>query len=266
MELKYLVTGASSGLGRYLVEELPGAPFRREAPGEIERHKESKYDCIIHCATDARKSLNADELWNYHRSHISLTDQLTQIPHHLFVYISSAEIYPDPSRLNGESDRIELPETPYLYGLFKLLAEQVVRNRVQSFLILRCTSIVGRTSRQNNIVRILRGRSDRLSLRADSLYNLVGMSQIAGLIRKALAENITGIFNIGASQNAFLGDIAAHLGVHPEFGDHLYKVPLMNTRKIQEVSQEFRKNSLDVAREIADEFQRRQAPPAQSCP
>src|SRR3989338_7806564 len=87
---KFLVTGTSSGLGRYLVEELGAVPFRRTDPLETVHHQNIFYDCIIHCATDNRNSITSDELSEYYQSHIEFTNQLLQVPHRLFVFISSS--------------------------------------------------------------------------------------------------------------------------------------------------------------------------------
>ena len=101
-KLKFLVTGTSSGLGQYLMEELDGTPFRRtDLPYKMEYYKKNYYDCIVHCATDARSKIESSDLWPYYHSHIVLTKALTEVPHYLFVFISSAAVYPNPSHSNN---------------------------------------------------------------------------------------------------------------------------------------------------------------------
>ncbi|OGM96120.1 MAG: hypothetical protein A3B86_02790 [Candidatus Yanofskybacteria bacterium RIFCSPHIGHO2_02_FULL_38_22b] len=248
---KILISGTSSGLGRYLVKELGAVPFQRIDPLEIVRHKNTFYDCIIHCATDARNSITSDELLTYYQSHIELTKQLLQIPHHLFVFISSSAVYPDLYRLNSESDIITLPHDPPLYGLyglFKLLTEKMVSQNTRSSLILRCVTIVGPTSRPTNIARILRNDPTQLTLSTESSFNLVSMSQIKEFIELALTQNITGIFNAGSTQNATLGEIAKAVGSQPKFGNFTFNVPQMDTRKIREISIDFNKSTLEIAK------------------
>ncbi len=257
-KLKLLVTGVSSGLGRYLVEEFGAVPFQRTNPLEIVHHKNTFYDCIIHCATDARNSIASDELLAYYQSHIGLTGQLLQIPHRLFVFISSSAVYPDLFRLNTESDIITLPHDPPLYGLyglFKLLTEKMVSRKTSSSLILRCVTIIGRTSRLTNVMKILRGNPSPLTLSADSSFNLVSMDQIKGFIELALAQDITGIFNAGSTQNATLEEIAKAIGSRRlTFGSFTYNVHRMDTGKIRKVSRDFDKDSIEVAKITADKF------------
>ena len=254
---KFLITGTSSGLGRYLAEKCEAISFRRTDPLETARHKDTFYDCIVHCATDARNNITSDELPAYYQSHIELTEQLVQIPHRLFVFISSSAVYPDPFRLNAESDTIALPHDPPLYGLyglFKLLAEKIVSLKARSSLILRCVTIVGPTSRSTNMMRILRNEPVPLTLSPDSSFNIISMDQIKGFIELAVAQNITGIFNAGSTQNATLKEIAQAVGNRPTFGNFPYNVHQMNTDKIRRISKDFDKNTLEIAKIEAEKM------------
>lgn len=264
---KFLITGTSSGLGRYLLEELRGTPFRRaDIENELESHRQKYYDAIIHCAVDGRQIIPANELWAYHRSNIELTKKLTEIPHGLFVFTSSCAVYPDPFRENSETDIPNFPETNpppqhiyYLYGLFKLLAEQIVSRNTKRSLILRCVSMIGRTGRLNNVIKVLRNDPGPLTLSPDSSFNLVSMDQIKRFIELALTQNITGIFNTSATQNATLEEIARAVGSRPTFGNFTYNVPRLNTDKIRGVSRDFDKNSIEIAVETANDFKRKGA-------
>ena len=258
---KFLVTGASSGLGRYLVEELEGVPFQRNQLVGIGPHMREYYDAIIHCAADTRNIIPPNDLWPYHQSNVELTRQLTRIPHDLFVYTSSPAVYPDPFRESKETDVPNFPETSfqvhhtyYLYGLFKMLAEQVVCQNTKASLILRCGLIVGRTSRLTNFVKILRNDPSPLTLSPESSFNLVGMDQIKEFIELALAQDITGVFNAGSTQNATLEEIAKAVGSHPTFGSFTHNVHRMDTGKIRSASRDFDKSSLEIAKTMADKF------------
>lgn len=263
---KFLITGASSGLGRYLLEELQGTPFHRaDIEKEIKNRCQNYYDAVIHCAADARNIIPPDELWNYHQSNVELTKKLTKIPHGLFVFTSSCAVYPDPFRENSETDILpDFPETNpppqhiyYLYGLFKLLAEQIISRNTKRSLILRCVSIVGRTSRLNNITNVLRNDPGPLTLSPNSSINLVSMGQIKRFIELALTQDITGIFNTSSAQNATMEEIAKAVGSRPTFGNFTYNVPRTNTDKIRKVSRDFDKSLIEIAIETANEFKNR---------
>ncbi len=259
---KILVTGTSSGLGRYLMEEFKGIPFHRtEIEKELKDHCQHYYDAIIHCAADTRNTIPPDDLWHYYQSNIELTRTLTKIPHVLFVYISSPAVYPYSFTKNSETDIPNFPvcnpivihHTYHLYGLFKLLSEQIVSRNTRTSLILRCASIVGRTSRLNtNIIKVLTSNPSSLTLRAESSYNLVSMNQIKRFIELSLAQKITGIFNTGSTQSATLGEIAQAVGSRPQFGIFLHNVHRMDTSKIRSYSEDFNKSSLEIAKEFAN--------------
>lgn len=259
---KFLITGASAGIGRYLLEEFQGTPFHRtDIENEMKSHCQKYYDVIIHCAADTRNIIPPDDLWPYYQSNIELTRQLTHIPHRLFVYTSSPAVYPNPFRENQEPDVPNFPEassqvhhTYYLYGLFKLLAEQLISKNTEKSLILRCGSITGRTNRLTNLMKILRFDPSPLALSAESSFNLVSMDQIKGFIELALAQNITGIFNAGSTKNATLGDIAKTVGSHPIFGSFTHNVHRMDTSKIRMVSRDFDKSSLEIAKIVGEKF------------
>jgi nucleoside-diphosphate-sugar epimerase len=258
---KFLITGTSSGLGKYLLEELESVPFRRsDIAYELKAHKGTFYDCIVHCATDARNTIKSDELWMFYQSHIELTERLIEIPHRLFVFISSAAVYPDPFRLNAESDVIDLPDTRSLspthglYGFFKLLAEAVTINKAEMPLILRVTGIIGRTSRLNNLCKVLISHPGPVTLSPHSSYNLVSMSQIKRFIEVALAGGITGIFNLGATDNVSLQAIADAVNSRPTFGNYVHNVERIDTTKVRRVCADFDKGSIQIAREVVQEL------------
>ncbi|BBO79756.1 hypothetical protein DSCO28_03220 [Desulfosarcina ovata subsp. sediminis] len=257
---KYLITGTSSGLGKYLLEEIGGEAFIRNNHNALISNQNRHFFGIIHCATDARNFVLSNELINYYQSHIELTKNLLSIPHDHFIFISSVEVYAEQFLLNSESDVHRVPsypvrnETNLLYGVFKLLAEKIVQEKSNKALILRPTSIVGRTMRKNNIQKLLSNSQQPISLHPDSSYNLVSMQQIKDFIKLSMDKNISGIFNIGANDNASLKEIAKFIGGEPKFGDHIHNVKRINTNKILQYSKMFDKSTLDIAQKVAAEL------------
>jgi dTDP-4-dehydrorhamnose reductase len=258
---RFLITGTSSGLGKYLLEEWGGVPFMRmDMDRALSAHKDSSYDCIVHCATDARNAITSDELWRYYQSHVEFTENLAQIPHRLYVFLSSAAVYPDPFRLNAESDVIRMPDTLLLspthglYGFFKLLGEEIVKNKSHSPLILRVTGLIGRTNRPNSLFKILTGCPGPIRLSGDSSFNVVSMSQVKRFIELALAQGITGVFNLGATDNVPLRRIADAVLSPAVFGPYTHNVQVIDTAKVRSVSTDFERGSIEVALEAAQEL------------
>lgn len=89
----YLITGASSGLGKYLHKNLGGAPLTRQASNKKkERIKKIGVNVIIHCAFNSDR--NPKSVEQYFQDNVSLTEELTKIPHKKFIFISSVDVYP----------------------------------------------------------------------------------------------------------------------------------------------------------------------------
>jgi nucleoside-diphosphate-sugar epimerase len=253
--VRVLVSGTSTGLGAALRRGFDAtAVARRTLDEDFPRLAGAGFDLIVHSAADARKELPATDLAAYRYSNLTLTERLLEIPHRLFVFISSQAVYPTDGRAWAEQDPLTITADVSLYGVFKLLAEDEVRRRATRSLILRCSSLVGRDGRANNIMRILRREPGRLFLGAACPYNLIAYEQIEAFIREALASGIDGTFNVGAVDWATLGEIARHLGAQVEFGEHLYTAPRADLTRIHNATRVFSLTTLDVAERVAAEW------------
>lgn len=250
--MQVLVTGTSSGLGRALHRAFGASAFvRAEGSGEGARYDTVAWDLIVHCATDARKAVPAADLEAYHDSHVELTRRLLGLPHRQFVFVSSQAVYPGDGRAWREDDLLQADDRLSLYGIFKLLTERLVLSRATRPLILRTSSLVGPEGRPNNIMRILRREPGRVALSADCPYNLIAYSQVEAFVRESLARHRSGIFNLGATDERSLGEIAAHVGVDISFGDVRYTAPRADLSALHGTTRIFDHATLDVADLVA---------------
>ena len=88
---KILVTGVTSGLGKYIYENIPDCVgMTRE-----NRHYvlKDEYDLIIHCAFSSERGNDITDYFEYIDSNILLTNELVNTKHKKFVYISSVVVY-----------------------------------------------------------------------------------------------------------------------------------------------------------------------------
>ena len=85
---KILVTGSSSGLGRYLYESLRAEAFIRNETinDRIIIAEELPYDCIIHCGWNLKSNIDSAKGLSYISESVKLTQQLLNIPHKKFVF------------------------------------------------------------------------------------------------------------------------------------------------------------------------------------
>ena len=253
--MRVLVTGTSSGLGKALRRAFDAEALdRRALEVDLPRLVRSTFDVIVHCATDARKELPAHELPAYRDSNLTLTERLLDVPHQRFVYVSSQAVYPSDGRPWSEDDALQLNSEITLYGVFKLLAEDVVRRRARCPLVLRPSSLVGAEGRANNIMRILRREPGCLFLSGACPYNLVTYSQVEHFIRESFEKGRSGTFNIGSTDWSTLQEIAGHLGVEVEFGEHVYSAPRADLSKVHATTDIFNATTLEVADRVAREL------------
>lgn len=246
--MRVLVSGTGSGLGRALLQRFGGEAYdrtQRRAP------LHPSYDWIIHCATDARKDVPSEELGAYCDAHLGLTERLLALPHELFVMVSSQAVYPCDGQAYSESDRWVVDAGIPLYGALKLACEQRVRARSPRSLILRCSSLLGREARLNNVMKVILGSPEPLFLAPESRYNLIGFSQVEAFLREAAEQRWEGIFNLGSTTWTTLGEIAAALGHRPHFGAFTYLPPVASLAKVQAHSRAFDRTALEVARLVA---------------
>jgi len=220
--MKYLITGINSGLGKFLYEELGGYGFNRKNSNEL--LKINGVDTIVHCAYDKKEIIFNNEILDYLDSSIFLTKKLLKIPHKKFVFLSTVNVYPQSLKIHKESENININNIPTIYGLTKLICEEMVKKT--NSLIMRCPHILGKYS-NNNITKLING--GKLSLSEKSELNFIGYDHILNFILK----DKCGIYNMVASKNVKFGRLATVLNKKPKFGKHVYNVGKIDNFKFR---------------------------------
>jgi len=240
---KILVSGTSSGLGRYLAEAFDATVcISRETPLSFDLHADacSPYDMIIHCAANSQRDVPLNELGAYLNDNVILTEQLTQIPHKTFVYLSTISVYtPEESRVCTEDDELVLGEMSNLYTTTKLMSEALVRSACERHLILRPTSLLGVNSRPSSIIKILSGEPCSLTLAGDSAFNCILHSDVYEFIEKAVEGGAIGIFNLASQSKVRLNEIVGSDNKQVKFGSYHYKIGTIDNRKAAAIHEPF---------------------------
>ena len=211
-----LVTGASSGLGKYIASHIDCVALTRENAESIFRtHKH--FDLIIHCAFNSAKETN--DYYKILQDNIFLTEQLCSFSHDKFLFLSSIDVYRDEESL---------------YKTTKLMAESIVKKLGKRPLILRTSAIIGPTMRNNSLLKILEQENPTLSLSEESTFNYVLQSDILSMIQMCAKNNYSGIIDFVASKNIRLKDIADHFSKDVNFGGYTYQTPVISNRSLQD--------------------------------
>ncbi len=213
----WLVSGASSGLGKYLADELNAQAFDRATLAPKGDIPTEGYEGIIHCAfgMPAKEQTEAD----YHAGNVAVAESLLKLPHQRFVFISSVDV------LKSEPD-----QTPYARS--KIAIEKVVLEKAVNLLVLRPGALLGKGMRASQLLKVARGEIGPFSLAAESTFAPVMYSDVLESIRLPSKHNTL----VVAGRMVTLGVIAKKAGTQPQFGNYRYETPSVAKQKTADVA------------------------------
>lgn len=248
--MRILVSGASSGLGKFLKNTFAADAFNRE----LASAPQAEYDLIIHCAFNKAHTVKNTQFSSYIDDNLGLTSTLMAIPHQQFVFLSTVDVYPKDGQRYSEETPYNVSDLHMLYGLMKLQAETLLQTHARQVLILRCASLLGNDMAANTITRILAGENPKLTVAADSEYNFVRYEDVARFIQICHAQNIGGIFNLTASTNIRLDTLCTLLDKPAQFGEYRYFAGNVDNQKAAALLSSLRQTSADILQQFAQTF------------
>ena len=201
--MNILVSGTSSGLGKYLFRKLPSKKFDRDNPRYLSNEK---FDLIIHTASGMPDSNETFE--EYHFGQRKVLDNLLELSFEKFIFISSIEAFKEHSESS-------------LYALNKIKLEKIIIQNLRNFLIIRPALLLGPDMRFNQILKIATKSKCKLSLSPESSFNLVYYSDIISIIEAGLL----GVINLVSKRNISLKEISKYYETFPNWGDFKYLTP-----------------------------------------
>lgn len=245
---KLLITGISTGFGRYLHENLKGFGLKRDNFSSI---RNKKFDVIIHSAFNTSRQYQGLRLATYSEDNIFLTKSLIDLPSKKFIYISSIDIYPKELSILRENLEIDIDKVSGIYAVSKLISETLVQKYMPNHLILRLSALLGKYSRPNSLLKIIKNREIKLNLSAESIFNYISYEDVLSFIKYAIKQDLSGIFNLASVNNISLDKsaqlIKKKLGPRKiEFGDFYYKCGNIDISKITKVPSFIPKSSETV--------------------
>lgn len=191
-----IISGTSSGLGKYLSEQILSTPFKRDGQNNF-----LEQETIIHCAWGQDVSNPAEYVTNA----INLAKELIKIPHKQFVFISSIDVYPKNDKLWTEYDEIDIRDVCGIYGVTKLIVEDIILKTATNPLIIRPSILLGPYTR-GAIKTIATSSNPNIRTSTWSDYNLVLYSDLLEFIKYSYGK-LTGIFNFTSRKNVKLHDL-----------------------------------------------------------
>ena len=182
-------------------------------------------------------------------ANISNQLELSKIPFKRSIVCSSIDVYPYDNKTNFESREIKNADITSIYAYQKLLVENFfLYNQLQST-VMRLPMLIGSECKDNTVIKLLKGEDLRLS--KDSTINVVEYNHILNFIKCVEHNNLNGVFNVVASQNAVLGDIANELKIKPSFGKFSYTTPSISNTKLVTYFADLNRSTTDIIKNFA---------------
>lgn len=188
MKKKILISGTSSGLGKYLAKKFNATKLNRKKISK--KIKNTNWDLIIHCAFNS-KTYDLDNFQQYFRDNILLSYSISKLKGKK-IFLSTTQIY-ENNNINKrkEVDVIDEKELS-LYPLSKLICEKFFSS---NDLILRLGSIVGKSMRQNTIVKLISVKKPKINLDSKSKFSFISYEEIYKFILVLVKLKKKGIYN-----------------------------------------------------------------------
>ena len=224
--LKILVTGTNSGLGKFIYERIPNVTLlNRENRVDIVSG-DTKYDIIIHPAYNSSNINFTDLDLRYVDDNLILTLELVNLCDDCFIYVSSID----------SVNKIESS-----YALFKKLSEDLIRSKIENYFIIRPSHLI-QDGESDKIPGSLRKiiNDEPITLTGNSKFNLVSYEDILSYIVKKIKNEIEDReINLVNSESIMVSDVIKMLEKSRVYGDFEY-IPIIpkESYKVEKSSKE----------------------------
>lgn len=192
------------------------------------------YDIIINVNGNSRKYwANNNPLADFDASVTSVYKTMFDFSCGLYIYISTVDVYNQPTLLSSVEDGSIETKQQSIYGFNKFLAESIIKKYQGNFIILRCSAIVGNGLKKGIIYDAMSGSV--LFVTEDSCVQFISADTIADIIKKLLEINIKNIvLNIGGSGTTSINYIENMLNTKLVFSPHAsHQYYEMNVNKLK---------------------------------
>jgi len=195
---KILISGTSSGLGKYLGKKFVSIKFNREKKFSL--YKQYEWDLIIHCGfysgDNKKKILEA----------VNISKKISYLKAKKKIFISSMIIY---SKKKTQ------------YKLAKIKSESFFKKK--NNYILRLGSLIGPNMRMNTIYKILFLKNAKIGLSSGSTYSFITYHEVFLLVKEILKQNKYKIVDFLRKDFIDLKKISKYFKKDIVFGTYLFK-------------------------------------------
>jgi len=219
---KFLITGITSGLGKFLHMNLPNSLGLDR--NNFNLIKNEDFDTIIHCAFNKENIITDHK--KYLDDNILLTQRLKKLKYSRFIYISTVDIY---------------QENPTIYATFKKLSETLLNS---DDLILRCSMMLGDTMKPNHTNK-LKNNEENIGLSGESVFNYILMEDLVEFFISKDYKKYNGVVDFVSNDSIKLKNVKEYFNSTTKLGNHIYENKLDFTNPVFILNEKYNKSSLN---------------------
>jgi len=199
--------------------------------------KGENFDIFINANGNSRRYwANNNIIEDFDASTISVYKTILDFKTKLYIYISSADVYlmHDSILKTKENDVIDYSKlSPY--GFHKYLSELIVKRYSKSFLILRCSALIGKNMKKGPIKDLIDGKP--LFITIDSKLQFITTNEVAKIIMELVQKNIKNeIYNVGGIETVLIRHlekiINKKIEMHRNAEKQVYELDISKLRKV----------------------------------
>lgn len=228
-----LISGTSSGLGKFLIKNLGGYKLNRKK--KISFYKNKKWDLIIHNGFyregDGNKALI---------NSINLSYQISRFDSKKTIFISSMLIHDKKN------------QTPYVRS--KKLCESFFKNKKNNY-IIRLGSLVGKEMQKNTIYKVLFMKKPKITVSKKSKYSFISYDEVLKLIQKIKKQNKIKKVNFYRDDFMSIEKISNIFNKNIKYGNFYFKSGKLKLSYKIDFSEIFKnKTSLNILNDLVKEI------------
>jgi nucleoside-diphosphate-sugar epimerase len=184
-----------SDLVRFLPPKLNVTPITRK---NYSKYKNQKFDFFINANGNSKRFWALRNIYqDFEASTISVYKTIFDFNFKKYIYISSVDVYPSPSKPSrAVEDSVINTSKQNAYGFHKYISELIVKKHISDWIILRPSSILGTNLKKGPLYDIL--NSNPIFVNLNSKIQFITAKAIAEIIETLLDKSVTGeIYNVG---------------------------------------------------------------------
>lgn len=257
--MKTAILGGNGLLGsdlvKYLSAEYEVTSITKKNYNE---NKEKKFDFFINANGNSKRYWALQNVYeDFEASTASVYKTIFDFKFKKYIYISSADVYPNPSGplKTSESTKIDINKQN-TYGFHKFLSEQIVKKHSDDWLILRSSAILGTNLKKGPFFDVL--NDQQLFITLDTRLQFITATTIAKIVEVLLKKSIKRkIFNIGGLGTFDFSNIGDYFHQKINFSSKAKKQTYeMNVQKLKKIYPELRTSTEYVEEFLAKQVNR----------